>query len=122
MQIIVVDDGSKDATAEVASSYSEIDERIKLLKLGVNRGKGGAIKRGVQAALGRYILMVSLPHHRLVHAPLPHLAQVDADGATDIRDLDNLWLSVQKIERKIHSESCGVAIGSRCLLFFLSLV
>jgi hypothetical protein len=62
------------------------------------------------------------PHHRLVHAPLPHLAQVDADGATDIRDLDNLWLSVQKIERKIHSESCGVAIGSRCLLFFLSLV
>jgi dolichyl-phosphate beta-glucosyltransferase len=39
--------------------FSETDENIKLLKLGVNRGKGGAIKRGVQAALGQRILMVS---------------------------------------------------------------
>lgn len=38
--------------------YMEKDERIKLLKLGVNRGKGGAIKRGIQAALGKRILMV----------------------------------------------------------------
>lgn len=34
------------------------NNNIKLLKLGKNRGKGGAVKRGVQTALGRYILMV----------------------------------------------------------------
>jgi glycosyltransferase involved in cell wall biosynthesis len=61
-----VDDGSKDRTAEVVYEKMKRNERIKLLKLGINRGKGGAVKRGVQAATGRYILMVrtSSLHHR----------------------------------------------------------
>jgi hypothetical protein len=50
--------------------YSDTDERIKLLKLGMNRGKGGAIKRGVQAALGRYILMVTTSRSRHRSSPL----------------------------------------------------
>lgn len=91
--------------------FSEKDERIRLLKLGINRGKGGAIKRGVQAALGKRILMVPF-----LALKFSHYVQVDADGATDIRDLDNLWIGLNKIERSNNHEIVGVAIGSRFIL------
>ncbi len=54
----MVDDGSKDSTADVVLKFATSNNMIKLLKLGKNRGKGGAVKRGVQASLGKYILMV----------------------------------------------------------------
>ena len=44
-EIIVVDDGSKDRTSEVARTV----EGVKVIKLKANRGKGGALVTGVQA-------------------------------------------------------------------------
>lgn len=45
-EIIVVSDGSRDKTVEVAQSYIEkLDtEKLRVLKLLVNRGKGGAVR------------------------------------------------------------------------------
>lgn len=53
-EIIVVDDGSSDATKAVVSALS--DENIKLLSYEKNKGKGGAVKYGVLHALGEYIV------------------------------------------------------------------
>lgn len=45
-EVIVVSDGSRDATVAVAQKYSEIhgSEKIRVLELVENRGKGGAVR------------------------------------------------------------------------------
>ena len=48
-EAIVVDDGSGDATAEVARTYAERDERIRLLQQD-RAGEGGARNAGIEAA------------------------------------------------------------------------
>lgn len=49
-EIIVVDDGSVDDTAVVVQTYRKADERVKLVSLPHNLGKGGAIMAGIQAS------------------------------------------------------------------------
>lgn len=57
---MIVDDASTDQTKQVALGYStEHKGVIRVLRLGENHGKGGAVKLGVQKARGEYILMVS---------------------------------------------------------------
>jgi len=70
-EVIVVDDGSNDKTSRVAREISrnEPSDTIKVITLKKNYGKGFAVKVGVFASRGKYILML------------------DADGATNIEDL-----------------------------------
>ncbi|KAI8904803.1 glycosyltransferase family 2 protein [Gorgonomyces haynaldii] len=84
-EVVIVDDGSKDKTCQVAQSLSKNEDRIRLLKLPKNRGKGGAVQQGVLVSRGREILFV------------------DADGATKFSDLARLRSQLNG----------GVAIGSR---------
>ncbi|GIL48119.1 hypothetical protein Vafri_4815 [Volvox africanus] len=80
-EIIIVDDGSKDGTARVATSYTRkygIDT-VRLLRVSANRGKGHAVKRGMLVARGEYCLLM------------------DADGATRFSDLEKLEAELDKI-------------------------
>lgn len=45
-EIIIVSDGSKDKTVAVASTYVKkfSDNRVRILDLETNRGKGGAVR------------------------------------------------------------------------------
>ena len=47
LEIIVVDDGSKDKTGEIANSLAKKDKRIKVINHEVNRGYGAAFKSGL---------------------------------------------------------------------------
>jgi glycosyltransferase involved in cell wall biosynthesis len=49
-EIIVVDDGSRDRTAAVASTYAQHDPRVRLVLHTVNRGYGAAVRSGIDAA------------------------------------------------------------------------
>ncbi|MGN6475401.1 MAG: glycosyltransferase family 2 protein [Mycobacteriales bacterium] len=49
-EIIVVDDGSSDATATIVESLARDDARIRLVRHAVNQGYGGALKSGFLAA------------------------------------------------------------------------
>ncbi len=52
-EIIVVDDGSKDKTYEIASSY----EGIRCIKQFKNQGKGAAVQRGIKESTGDWLLV-----------------------------------------------------------------
>src|SRR3990172_4971549 len=54
-EIVVVDDGSIDATAEAARAAG--GESLVLLRHALNRGKGYAVRRGMLAATGARRLM-----------------------------------------------------------------
>ena len=56
-EIIVVDDGSKDRTAEIMQEYSQL-ERIRPIYLTPNQGKGNAMAEGAAAASGDILLFV----------------------------------------------------------------
>ncbi len=63
-EVIVVDDGSSDATAAVAEAAG-----ARVLRHGTNRGKGAAVRTGFAAAAGGVV------------------GFIDADGSTDMADV-----------------------------------
>lgn len=85
-EILVVDDGSSDGTAR---TIQKLFPQIRVIQLYENFGKGAAVREGVLAASGDYILIA------------------DADGATPIEE-------IAALERAI-SEGYDIAIGSRYL-------
>ncbi|PRP77498.1 hypothetical protein PROFUN_14210 [Planoprotostelium fungivorum] len=95
-EIIIVDDGSKDKTSEVSLAYSkqEGSDRVRVLTLKKNRGKGGALRRGFTCTRGKLVLMA------------------DADGATKFSDYDRL----EEKMRSIQTEDVGFVAGSRAHL------
>ena len=66
----MVDDGSRDATVEVAEAFA--GEGVRVLRHGRNRGKGAAVKTGVLASRGAEVLLS------------------DADASTPIEELEKL--------------------------------
>jgi glycosyltransferase involved in cell wall biosynthesis len=57
LEIIVVDDGSKDVTEEVASGYAKEDPRVRLIRQ-ENRGLAAARNRGLAEAGGEYVVFL----------------------------------------------------------------
>lgn len=59
LELIVVDDGSSDRTAELVAATANTSELpIRLVQLPTNRGKGAALRAGVVKAVGDYVVFV----------------------------------------------------------------
>jgi len=56
--IIVVDDGSVDDTAVVVEAYAAQDDRVGLIRLEHNQGKGGAVMAGIQASATDVVVLL----------------------------------------------------------------
>ena len=69
--VIVVDDGSADATARLAEGMAATNPMLRVIRNG-HHGKAYAVRTGMLAASGRYVLFM------------------DADGATPIEETDKL--------------------------------
>jgi glycosyltransferase involved in cell wall biosynthesis len=87
-EVIVVDDGSSDRTAEVAASFGDRIPNLRVLKNGDNRGKGYSVRHGMLDARGAQVLFT------------------DADLSAPIEEADKLLSALQQYD---------VAIGSRAL-------
>ncbi|CAI5453709.1 unnamed protein product [Caenorhabditis angaria] len=103
-EIIIVDDGSSDGTADLGVTYGlQYPKTIKVLKLEQNRGKGGAVKAGVLNCAGKLILFA------------------DADGATQFEDFENLEKEIIRStggssSKEIDESFPAVVVGSRAHL------
>jgi glycosyltransferase involved in cell wall biosynthesis len=90
-ELIVVDDGSRDSTAEIVRDLAAQDHCIRLIELKENRGRGHARDAGIQAARGELIAMVDadivLPTNWLTRTRQA-LLHHDAAGGVAVPDGD----------------------------------
>jgi dolichyl-phosphate beta-glucosyltransferase len=86
--VIVVDDGSTDDTATLAAQAVD-SPRVRVIRLPANRGKGYAVRTGMAAADGTYVLVTDADLSTPIHEIAPLLRAVDegADVAIGSRDL-----------------------------------
>ncbi len=56
-EVIVVDDGSRDRTGEIADRLAAHDTHVKAVHHPVNRGYGGAVTSGIRASTQPYVLL-----------------------------------------------------------------
>ena len=85
-ELIIADDGSRDQTATLVEGLELVN--LRLLRAEKNGGKGSAVRRGVLAAQGRYILFD------------------DADNSTPIEELGKLLPTLEQ-------QGYDIAVGSR---------
>ena len=89
-ECIVVDDGSKDATAEIVTATANTEPRVRLVRNPGNRGKGYAVRNGMLAATGEWRLFT------------------DADLSAPIEEL-------AKLQKSARGYNAVIALGSRAV-------
>ncbi|OGK87595.1 MAG: hypothetical protein A2X52_00245 [Candidatus Rokubacteria bacterium GWC2_70_16] len=80
-EVVFVDDGSQDRSAEIVREFREEDPRVRLVRLKANAGETAATDAGLKTARGRWVVVMDAdlqndPHD--IPAMLGHLEQWDA--------------------------------------------
>lgn len=88
-EVMVVNDGSTDSTADIVRSYSQKNPALRLLDNPGNRGKGFSVRNGMLHASGEFLLFS------------------DADLSSPIEESVKLFTAI--------AEGADIAIGSRWL-------
>lgn len=97
-EILIVNDGSRDATVAVALEFARkhgLAHVLRVVTLEKNRGKGGGVTHGFRHVRGEYALFA------------------DADGASKFSDLGRL---IEGCDEVADAAGRGVAVGSRAHL------
>lgn len=97
-EILIVNDGSKDGTVDIALAFSKkhnLHDILRICTLQHNRGKGGAVTHGFRHVRGAYAIFA------------------DAYGASKFEDLAKL---VEGCEAVADESNRSIAVGSRAHL------
>lgn len=94
-EVIVVDDGSIDGTAKAAKQVPGKGMPPKVIGFEGNRGKGAAVKEGLLAARGDFVLFM------------------DADNSTHVSEVEKLLAVATKKAKGKHAPQ--IVVGSRYL-------
>ncbi len=94
-EIIVVDDGSSDATYQHAKSWQAKLPHLKVIQQSRNQGKGKAVQTGVLAATGEAVVFI------------------DADGATAITELPKMRAALTEAQIGIGNRWMAGAVTRR---------
>jgi hypothetical protein len=79
-ELVIVDDGSKDATAAIVEEFARQDEHVRLVRHERNRGYGAAVATALRAAQGEWICFT------------------DGDGQFNPLDLPQLLVDAQRTD------------------------
>jgi len=86
VEVIFVDDGSRDRSAEVVRKLREADRRVRLVRLKANSGETAATDAGLKAARGHCIVVMDADLQNDPHDIPKLLAELDRwDAATGWR-------------------------------------
>jgi dolichyl-phosphate beta-glucosyltransferase len=88
-EVVVVDDGSRDATADVVRAFAARAPEVRLLQNAGNRGKGFSVRNGLLRSLGEIVMFT------------------DADLSAPIEEAERLFAAI--------AGGADIAIGSRWL-------
>lgn len=88
-EVIVVNDGSVDRTAEIVREFARENPAVRLMENPGNRGKGYSVRNGVLHALGEIVMFT------------------DADLSAPMEEAERLFAAIH--------EGADIAIGSRWL-------
>ncbi len=72
-EILVVNDGSKDKTAQIVKNFTNLIKNLKLIDNQKNHGKGWVVRQGMLEAKGEYRIYV------------------DADNAISLEQIESFW-------------------------------
>jgi len=81
IELVVVDDGSQDATPDILQAVD--DQRVRVVIQPRNQGKGAAIRRAVEEATGEYMVILDAD---LEYDPqdIPRLLEPVLDGRAEV--------------------------------------
>lgn len=79
-EVIVVNDGSTDKTAEIVKQLAKKDKRIRLITHKINKGYGGAIKTGI------------------FNSRYPLICYMDSDGQFDFKEIKKFLAKIKKAD------------------------
>jgi dolichyl-phosphate beta-glucosyltransferase len=91
VEVLVVDDGSTDATVSVAEAVAAVDRRVRVLSYCSNRGKGFAVRTGMLAAQGELVVFT------------------DADASYSPSDVDRIVAALDQVPVAIGSRAGGLS-------------
>ncbi len=111
-QIVVVDDGSTDATWAVAQRYARQDKRIAVLRLPQNRGKADAMLAGVQALHTDTVVFLDAD---LIGLQPPHLGRLCTPVSSHTCDMTVAVFRHGGVPTDISHRVAPVLSGQRCL-------
>ena len=77
LELIVIDDGSTDASAAIAESFARADDRVRLIRR-AHEGLSPALNAGIAAARGEYIARMDADDISLPHRLQTQVAYLDA--------------------------------------------
>ena len=105
-EVIVVDDGSTDRTADISNSFRGEIQRLRVIRNEQNRGKGYSVRRGMLEARGRIVLFTDAD----LSAPIDEAdkliaALADHDVAIGSRALNRKLISVRQ---SVFRENAGI--------------
>jgi glycosyltransferase involved in cell wall biosynthesis len=105
-EVIVVNDGSRDHTAEIVHQFAETNPMVRLIQNPGNRGKGYSVRNGMLNAQGEVILFTDADLSSPIEE-MPKLLQAIAAGA-DIA-IGSRWLraELQTRRQSLHRQLFG---------------
>ncbi len=107
IEVVVVDDGSTDATARIANEWAATLPQWRVISNGTNRGKGYSVRHGMLAARGRIALFTDADLSSPIEECEKLLAAIAAgyDFAIGSRAIDRSLIAVRQSR---HRELAGI--------------